>query len=1021
MRRSLSYADAVRTLGGTESVLAEFLDRVSAVGLLTVGGINFAAVCREFIRLGEKLLSGLGEQVLGLDRTTRTERLRAAHTAIVITAYFDTLGEALSDLLPGRAVRVTAGEQVSVAGGRIPEPGWRDLAQSLITVKAPWPAPPHSYESMLRDVDGFYRDLATSLMAFVSGLAIWDELSETERDRFAERLDGPQRSMAVGRYEELFRRLAADCPEFGVWANLSGHQATRSELRVGLAGLEDLLRAMACGQVPDQRRAALARAYRAALEKPITPAGENTAELRVPSLGEGYVDHRFRVAEVSASSQPGRESWWDEVPVRDDACRFFAGYLTSPRAWEAPLIVLGQPGSGKSVITCILAARLPASDFLPVRVELRQVPAEADLQSQIEQAIRTATGEQLSWPRLVESGGGALPVILLDGFDELLQATGVTQTDFLMRVMAFQEREADQGRPLAVIVTSRTSVIDRASIPGGTAAVRLEPFDDDQVTAWLEVWHRSNAEPLAARGLRPLPASTALAHRELAEQPLLLLMLALYDADANALQRKSAELGRTELYGRLLKDFAERELLKHAGALPDNPGQAAETELLRLSVIAFAMFSRRSQWVSGTDLDTDLSALLGTRSYGHRHVGLRAPLTAAQLAVGRFFFVLESQATSDGRRLQTYEFLHATFGEFLVARLVAKVLADMAARETALVPSPFRDSPDDGLLHALLSFAVLTARGPVIAFLTDLLDQISAQQRLVLADLLVRLHARALYPRTESAYDSYHPRPLTVTARHAAWSANLVILAVLTAGEITGSQLFPNEAEPAEAWRSQAMMWRAQLAGEESSGLYEAIAFARVWVGDRRDFRLLRDDGTFIPPPTDINWTQNVPPGRQGRAATVSRITDIPRNIQRRANFTCGAAEAAMTHALQPLGVMTHVFIHLPENRVVSAANALMIAIVEPHENQVKAGSAYLDLAQVVQVIGETSGLEGDYGVYLKTALAVLLSAVQQGTAPRALLEPIASVMAKKDFGDRQLTDLLVRLHGLIVGPEPSP
>jgi hypothetical protein len=81
-------------------------------------------------------------------------------------------------------------------------------------------------------------------------------------------------------------------------------------------------------------------------------------------------------------------------------------------------------------------ARLPATDFLPVRVELRQVAAESDLQEQIEFAVRKATGGKLSWPRLVESGGGVLPVVMLDGFDELLQATGVAQTDFLVRVMA---------------------------------------------------------------------------------------------------------------------------------------------------------------------------------------------------------------------------------------------------------------------------------------------------------------------------------------------------------------------------------------------------------------------------------------------------------------------------------------------------------------------------------------------------------------------------------------------------------
>jgi hypothetical protein len=33
-------------------------------------------------------------------------------------------------------------------------------------------------------------------------------------------------------------------------------------------------------------------------------------------------------------------------------------------------------------------------------------------------------GERLDWPTLARSSDGALPVVLLDGFDELLQATG---------------------------------------------------------------------------------------------------------------------------------------------------------------------------------------------------------------------------------------------------------------------------------------------------------------------------------------------------------------------------------------------------------------------------------------------------------------------------------------------------------------------------------------------------------------------------------------------------------------------
>jgi predicted kinase len=101
--------------------------------------------------------------------------------------------------------------------------------------------------------------------------------------------------------------------------------------------------------------------------------------------------------------------------------------LTSVEATTAPLVVLGQPGAGKSLLTKVLAARLPAADFLPVRVALREVPAEAEVQDQIDYAIRAATGERVEWPDLSRSAGGAMPVVLLDGFDELLQATGVSQ------------------------------------------------------------------------------------------------------------------------------------------------------------------------------------------------------------------------------------------------------------------------------------------------------------------------------------------------------------------------------------------------------------------------------------------------------------------------------------------------------------------------------------------------------------------------------------------------------------------
>src|SRR5208282_4290108 len=144
----------------------------------------------------------------------------------------------------------------------------------------------------------------------------------------------------------------------------------------------------------------------------VLAAGDVPQGLQLPRLGDAYVNPDFRVASAGPTEQFAEESWWEEQPVRDDLEGFLFGYLTAPQAVRAPLLVLGQPGSGKSVLTQMLAARLPPAEFLVVRVVLREVAADADLQAQIEHAVRFATGEAVTWPDLARSAGDSLPVVL---------------------------------------------------------------------------------------------------------------------------------------------------------------------------------------------------------------------------------------------------------------------------------------------------------------------------------------------------------------------------------------------------------------------------------------------------------------------------------------------------------------------------------------------------------------------------------------------------------------------------------
>ena len=951
----LTYADAAKLMGAHGNRTVAALDRLTGGLLLAASAASGGLVLSlfeaksELARLSDELAREIGDRLHGLDKYTRSERLSAAHSVIALAAFFEVLAEAK---LPLRAkeLQLTKAEQVSLAGGGDPGPGrlLGGLASALLRTEVPMPTPQRPSEASLEAMRYFYLDLAAGVSRFASGRAAWQRLDAAQQRRFAAIMSDELPGRAVLRYEERFRKLAVQFPEIAFWMNSLDHQATREEVRRVSRGMQDLkgmLAAIDAGHNPDDRRLALSTAYQAALQRPVLISGHTHQGLRLPRLGESYIVPDFRAVKVSgdAARRLSDESWWEDQAVRDDLEAFLFGYLLSPQAVRTPLLVLGQPGSGKSVLTQMLAAQLPADQFLVVRVALPDVAVDADLQAQIEEAIRSATGETVAWPDLVRSADQALPLVLLDGFDELLQATGVSHTDYLDRVADFQIREAAVGRPVAIVVTSRTAVADRATPPPETVVVRLEPFRDSHIAKWLEVWNRANRKNFDDAGVQPLTLDTVLQHQDMASQPLLLIMLALYYADGNSLpsasasrtQTAAAVLNEADLYEHLLVGFAEREIRKADGGLPEKEFRdAVERELLRLSVVAFAMFSRSRQWVSEIELDSDLPALLGTPGGQVAPHGLRAPLTAAQVEVGRFFFIHEAQATRDNTRLHAYEFLHATFGEYLIARLLTRELADLADTAQLSASRTRQQSADDTFLHALLSYMPLTMHGTTVSFIDARLRTLPDSRRQELHAVLLDLFGDALGPRHDTRYNDYAPLPISMPARCAAYSANLAVLVVLSTGAVTGSVLFPAARDPVTEWRNLAMLWRSQLPLDGWGGLLQVIAVTRAWTNDgRRDIVLTYDNETGQRSDRgDLYWTYNRATSDEyrvaGRPFGWSRSYDS--RLRSQAWFLCDQDEDTLIYALEPFkdgfdGIISSFHSYWPdEDRAVSTVNALI-------------------------------------------------------------------------------------------------
>ncbi|MFD0267276.1 hypothetical protein ACFVGY_11850 [Streptomyces sp. NPDC127106] len=322
VRRLLSLSDALVLLGGDPPAVAA-LDRAlggalnAATGGVGDGLLRVADARGRVVGLGRDAVRGLGRRLGRAEgRAERTELLHAAHTVIVVVAWFQALGESH---LPFRVddLDLTRGEQLALAGA--PEPGapGTAFAHSLAAVDAPQPAPHRPFEDVTAELGRWYAELSERFVRFVEGLRVWTTLSESERGVAQRVLDTELPRSAVRHYEDLYAQLAQQAPEFGFWVTQVEHQATRDRVRIALAGVEELLSEVTRAMPPPaDAAAALARSHEAALTRPVLDASTAPDGISVPALQDMYLDPDFRVRAVAGTVGPASESWWEEVPVR---------------------------------------------------------------------------------------------------------------------------------------------------------------------------------------------------------------------------------------------------------------------------------------------------------------------------------------------------------------------------------------------------------------------------------------------------------------------------------------------------------------------------------------------------------------------------------------------------------------------------------------------------------------------------------------------------------------------------------
>lgn len=357
----------------------------------------------------------------------------------------------------------------------------------------------------------------------------------------------------------------------------------------------------------------------------------------------------------------------NSVETGENIGNYLLKTLVDPNYASKPIILLGNPGAGKSMLSRMFAGLLcDTNDFIPFLIKLRSVASSSgNISEHISKGLSNtiANVSDVNWIEWAKEFKNRIPVIIMDGFDELMQTSNRELNGYVDAIREFQEKALNSGICARIILTSRISVMQDVFIPEHTKIIKLDSFDPKRRNLWIQKWNDVQIKP---KHRFAIPKNDKI--ELLAEEPLILFMLAVYDFENNELQNMASDksFNQSKLYDSLLERFIKRQLekdpsFKDLGKFEKD--KEKEMFMLRLGMIALMMFLNDTTSRDTQKLLEEMSAF-----------GINKSCIPVGNILGGFFFIHENQSKTEGDVDKfNYEFLHKTFGEFLAADFILRV------------------------------------------------------------------------------------------------------------------------------------------------------------------------------------------------------------------------------------------------------------------------------------------------------------------------------------------------------------
>lgn len=604
------------------------------------------------------------------DYYKKYDDLRLANFLLIFAAYFDTV----RTLLPDKDYRISPDGEITLY---ITEDALKKYAETFSDSKTKTielrevPIFPHEltfYTFHREELLKLYRILTDELDAFYRRMFDDEKISSSTADV----LDAKMRAapmMALDAYEAQYISLKEKFSLFSAYTDTGEHKVIADKIDQLSQRMEAIEKNSSAKHALDVLQAE-ERYYQSRICNRVLYDGDNDEYEMLPVIKDSFIPQSYKSIVFRSDGKIrtvlGPDETWVGKEEKDDLIAYIHQTVSTPPFDRKPLIILGEPGGGKSTLCKMLAADVFSRQYHVIVVRLREVNANDDIASQIEQQIKRDISEDIQWSDIrscvVET---KVPLmIIFDGYDELLRAGGKDYTDYIKMVYQFQK---DQEKVfeffVRAIVTSRKNLIDLAELPNNSAVICLQEFSENKVNDWVDGWNQYNAERFRKRGVKPFEIRPHYA--DLTKQPLLLTMLALYDYDANALA-EDKEMNSADVYRNLLENYVNLEL-QHKKPLGSVWGiNGSEIMQAYLRVVSMGMLNRRQLYLTKEQFEKDL------RFYGYKRPDEKPNESDDGIKLfGSFFFVNTSKVKeisgADGVDKFTYEFLHTTFGEYLAA------------------------------------------------------------------------------------------------------------------------------------------------------------------------------------------------------------------------------------------------------------------------------------------------------------------------------------------------------------------